>query len=188
MSIDLVKLQIQKFLLSETPEVLAIKGGWGVGKTHSWEKYIEEYRDDCALKTYSYVSLFGLNSISEIKQVAFLNTIDTRKIGDSPNLKGYSRKIADLVKDTKIPYVSRYVGGIGNLIDSVAQLSMSNTIICFDDIERHSQKVTIKDFMGLVSFFKEQKNCKVILLLNEEAGDESFDDYRKYKEKLLTGS
>ncbi|HCG8743775.1 hypothetical protein [Vibrio parahaemolyticus] len=185
MSVELVKEQVRRFLSSDTPEVLAIKGDWGVGKTYSWKQYIEEFKIECALKSYSYVSLFGINSIAELKQTTFLNTIDTNRIGEAPNIKGYSKKVADLVKDTKIPYVSKYVGGIGSLIDSVSQLAMNKTIICFDDLERHSKGITIKDFMGLVSFFKEQKGCKVVLLLNEEAGDDTFKDYRKYKEKIV---
>ncbi|PKH33477.1 MULTISPECIES: hypothetical protein [unclassified Shewanella] len=185
MSIELVKEQIRRFLSSDTPEVLAIKGDWGVGKTYSWERYIEEFKHECVLKSYSYVSLFGINSIAELKQTTFLNTIDTKQIGESPNIKGYSKKVADLIKDTKIPYVSKYVGGIGSLINSLSQLAMNKTIVCFDDLERHSNGISIKDFMGLVSFFKEQKGCKVVLLLNEQAGDATFEDYRKYKEKIV---
>ena len=185
MSVELVKDQILRFLSKDTPEVLAFKGDWGVGKTYSWNKYIKEFKNKCALKSYSYVSLFGINSISELKQTTFLNTVDTNRIGEAPNIKGYSKKIADLVKDTKIPYVSKYVGGIGSLINSVSQLAMNKTIICFDDIERHSKGITIKDFMGLVSFLKEQKGCKVVLLLNEDAGDNTFEDYKKYKEKIV---
>lgn len=185
MSVELVKEQVQRFLSSDTPEVLAIKGDWGVGKTYSWKKYIEEFKHECALKSYSYVSLFGVNSIVDLKQTTFLNTIDTRLIGEAPNIKGYSKKVADLVKDTKIPYVSKYVGGIGSLINSVSQLAMNKTIICFDDLERHSNGITIKDFMGLVSFLKEEKGCKIVLLLNEDASDDTFQDYKKYKEKIV---
>ena len=153
MSVELVKEQVQRFLSSDTPEVLAIKGDWGVGKTYSWHKHIKEFKSECALKSYSYVSLFGINSISELKQTTFLNAIDTNRIGESPNIKGYMKKVADLVKSSKLSHV----GGIGGLINSVSELAMDKTIICFDDIERHSCGVNIKDFMGLVSFFKEQK-------------------------------
>ncbi|QLE84080.1 hypothetical protein FLM48_02645 [Shewanella sp. Scap07] len=185
MSVDLVEQQIRRFLASDTPEVLAIKGGWGVGKTYSWDKYIEEFKGECALNSYSYVSLFGIHSIDEIKKVAFLNAVDTKKVGESPNIKGYSSKVAELVKDSKIPYLSKYVGGIGGFIESVSQLAMNKTIICFDDLERHSEKISIKDFMGLVSYFKERKDCKVVLLLNENVDDETFEDYKKYKEKVV---
>lgn len=185
MTVELIKEQIQKFLVTDTPEVLAIKGDWGVGKTYYWDKYIKELKGSCILKSYSYVSLFGSKSIDELKQTVFLNAVDTYMIGEAPNIKGYSKKIAGLVKDTKIPYVSKYVGGIGGLINSVSQLALNKTVICFDDIERHSDGISIKDFMGLVSYFKEQKDCKVVLLLNEEVGDETFDDYKKYKEKVV---
>ncbi|NQY37846.1 MAG: hypothetical protein HRT37_23415 [Alteromonadaceae bacterium] len=185
MTVELIKEQIQKFLVTDTPEVLAIKGDWGVGKTYYWDKYIKELKGSCILKSYSYVSLFGIKSIDELKQTVFLNAVDTHMIGEAPNVKGYAKKIAGLVKDTKIPYVSKYVGGIGGLINSVSQLALNKSVICFDDLERHSGGISIKDFMGLVSYFKEQKDCKVVLLLNEEVGDETFEDYKKYKEKVV---
>ena len=37
MSVELVKDQVRRFLSTDTPEVLAIKGDWGVGKTYSWD-------------------------------------------------------------------------------------------------------------------------------------------------------
>ncbi|SBS26487.1 hypothetical protein MSP8886_00618 [Marinomonas spartinae] len=185
MSVDLVKEQIRKFLSTDNPEVLAIKGCWGVGKTYSWEENIRALKDECKLKSYSYVSLFGINSIAELKQMTFLNAIDTKSIGDTPNIKSYSKKLASLIGDTKIPFIGKYVGGTSSIISSVSQLAMNKTIICFDDLERHSKGITIKDFMGLVSFFKEQKDCKIVLLLNEDAGDETFEDYKKYKEKIV---
>ena len=37
--------------------------------------------------------------------------------------------------------------------------------------------------LGLVSLLKEQKKCKVILLLND--GEEGLEDYIKYREKVI---
>ncbi len=183
MSRELVKNQIQRFLSTDTPEVLAIKGDWGVGKTYSWNKYIKEFKDQCALESYSYVSLFGINSVDELKRTTFLNAVDITKIEESHNIKSILKNITEKGKNTKLPLF----GDIGHIYDSVCQLSMSETIICFDDLERHSKGITIKDFMGLVSFFKEQRKCKVVLLLNEDVSndDDTFKDYRKYKEKVV---
>ncbi|MCD9519482.1 KAP family NTPase [Photobacterium phosphoreum] len=180
MPVSLVKKQIQKFLASDKPEVLAIKGGWGVGKTFSWKAYTEEFKDNCALKHYSYVSLFGVNSIDDIKKATFLNTIHTHKIGQPLDLKSRSKVLTESLQGLKIKGIS-----VGDVLGTISQMAMNKTIICFDDLERHSKGITIKDFMGLVSYYKEQKNCKVVLLLNEEVGDETFSDYQKYKEKVV---
>ena len=40
MSIAVVKNQINTFLATEKPEVIAIKGAWGVGKTYSWKQFL----------------------------------------------------------------------------------------------------------------------------------------------------
>ncbi|CAK1814530.1 hypothetical protein [Vibrio crassostreae] len=180
MPIGLVKEQIHKFLSTDKPEVLAIKGGWGVGKTHSWEQFAKEFKADCALSHYSYVSLFGVNSINDIKKAVFLNTIDTRNIGQPLNLKSRSKSWTEALQSIKVKGVS-----VGDMLGAVSQLATDKTVICFDDLERHSKGITIKDFMGLASYYKEQKGCKVVLLLNEDVGDETFSDYQKYKEKVV---
>jgi hypothetical protein len=48
MSLELVKDQIGRFLGTAEPEVMAIRGAWGVGKTFTWKKYLDEAsrRDD----------------------------------------------------------------------------------------------------------------------------------------------
>jgi len=185
MSVEIVKEQINKFLSTATPEVLAIKGGWGVGKTYCWDKYIEEFKNESALKSYSYVSLFGISSIDTLKQITFLNTIDITNIGEKPNIKERSKRWADKIRNFENPLIKKYIGGLGEIFNSVSQLAMKETIICFDDLERKSEDLSIKDFMGLVSFFKERMHCKVVLLLNEDAGDETFKDYQKHKEKIV---
>lgn len=180
MPASLVKEQIQKFLATDKPEVLAIKGGWGVGKTFSWDQYAKEFKNGCILKHYSYVSLFGMKSIDDIKTATFLNTIDTCDIGQPINMKSRAKSWGESLKAVKVKGIS-----VGDMLGSVSQLAVEKTIICFDDLERHSKSITIKDFMGLVSYYKEQKGCKVVLLLNEEVGDETFNDYQKYKEKVV---
>lgn len=184
MTVKLVKEQVQKFISSQTPEVLAIKGDWGVGKTYSWEMYIKEFKEQCTVKYYSYVSLFGINSIDDLKKAIFLNRIATKDIGEPLNIGSRSKAWFEKVPDLKFAVAGVGVG-VGDIFGSISQLAMDETIICFDDLERHSKGISIKDFMGLVSYFKEQKNCKIVLLLNEDVADETFNDYQKYKEKIV---
>lgn len=185
MSIDIVRKQIIEFLKSDEPGVLSIVGMWGVGKTTEWNKVTREFKSEIALKSYSYVSLFGLKSLAEIKEAVFLNSINTSKIGDKPDLKGYAKRMSSLAKDASIPVIERTIMGVGNLIGVMSQLSLTETVICFDDIERRSDSVEMKDFMGLVTFLRDQKKCKVVLLFNDDADDITLNDYEKFKEKVV---
>ncbi|MCK4502104.1 MAG: hypothetical protein KAU22_03655 [Desulfuromonadales bacterium] len=68
MSIAVLEKQIGRFLASETSEVMSIKGAWGVGKTYAWNRYLSNAKQQhkIALKKYSYVSLFGINSLQDL--------------------------------------------------------------------------------------------------------------------------
>jgi hypothetical protein len=61
-STKLLRQQIERFLASNEPEVLSIRGKWGAGKTYAWNRFLLHARDDdaIALKNYAYVSLFGV--------------------------------------------------------------------------------------------------------------------------------
>ena len=56
-------------------KILILKGKWGVGKTYFWKDFIEKNQDIIAnaVPTYSYVSLFGASSSSELRQMVFNN-------------------------------------------------------------------------------------------------------------------
>ena len=77
MSVEIIKKEIARFLNCETPEVMAIKGKWGTGKTYTWNEFLKESQQNkkIKLKTYSYVSLFGINSLDDFKYAIF----ETRK-------------------------------------------------------------------------------------------------------------
>src|SRR5690606_25875015 len=61
--------------------------------------------------------------------------------------------------------------------------SLSNTIICLDDMERKGDKLEAKEILGLISLLKEQKKCKVVLLINDN--EDCIKDYKKYREKVV---
>jgi hypothetical protein len=73
----LVEAEIRRFLASDVPEVLCIKGRWGVGKTFAWLKYLGEAQRAGELKAnaYAYVSLFGLNTLDDLRFAIFENTV-----------------------------------------------------------------------------------------------------------------
>ena len=73
MSIALVEKEIARFLASTEPEVLCLRGKWGVGKTYSWNAFLRQAKDkgEIALKSYSYVSLFGVELSGPAKKLDF---------------------------------------------------------------------------------------------------------------------
>ncbi|EMJ5880119.1 hypothetical protein RVX78_000060 [Enterobacter cloacae] len=190
MSVSLIKEQINRFLANDEPAVIAIKGQWGVGKTYSWNSFLKDAKKSNIIKftRYSYVSLFGLASLDALKYAIFENAIPKSSIGEEPSLKtfqnntkavseGVGRKALGLVKN--IPYLKN----ASPVLESLTFLSLKEMVICIDDLERKGQGLSLKDVLGLVSLLKEQKKCKVVLLLNN--GTNETKDYETYKEKVI---
>ena len=48
-------------------------------------------------------------------------------------------------------------------------LTIRDQIVCIDDLERRGQRLAVGGVLGLVSFLREQRACKVVLILNDEA-------------------
>lgn len=193
MSLDNVRRELRRFLEADDPEVLVLKGAWGVGKTYTWDKILKEARDGKAvgLKKYSYVSLFGINSLDAFKFAIFEQQISTDLIGTEPSLETFksnaSSVFASLGKKSLhlfqgLPFVKNFTPAL----ESVSFLSLSKTMICIDDLERRGAKLAARDVLGLISVLKEQKKCKIILLLNDSnLEQDSLTDYEKYKEKVV---
>jgi len=107
-SIEIVRTEIRKFLASSESEVVSITGDWGVGKTYAWRRYLVEARDEkkIGLKHYSYVSLFGLNSLEDLKYSIFENTVDESVIDVPPSLatfKSHTETIGKVPEGCELP-------------------------------------------------------------------------------------
>ena len=78
MSIALVNREISAFLKREAPEVLCVRGKWGVGKTYTWNAQLTSAAKAgvVGLKRYSYVSLFGVNSLEDLRFSIFENVVN----------------------------------------------------------------------------------------------------------------
>lgn len=188
MSIEIISKQIKKFLSSNTPEVLSIKGKWGIGKTFLWNKLIKENKDKISLQKYSYVSLFGVNSLEQLKVLIFENMLDKKIIGEKPSIDTFNSNRKSLLKSLGGKSVSllKFVPWIKNfvpILDSLLFLSVSNIIICLDDFERKGD-ITSKEILSLISLLKEQKNCKVVLIFNEDELRDK-DEYKIFREKVI---
>ncbi|OTG69465.1 KAP family P-loop domain protein [Acinetobacter sp. ANC 4470] len=186
---------------------IAITGSWGVGKTYFWNKFLKDvtnkeiedknnfyyeaskvnYQSIFDCRKYAYISLFGMENLSDLK-----NAICT-KLTLNPYAKKDSNKweFSTLFKNTVAQFrdmkVSQYgVSASAKILESLLFLQVKDAIICFDDFERMSNKLDIKDVMGLANQLKLEKNCQVILILDEDKAEgENKSKYAEYKEKLI---
>jgi hypothetical protein len=176
MTIRLVSSEIKRFLSCSDPELLCIIGQWGVGKTFAWRKFLAEAEVEkkISLQKYAYVSLFGLNSLEDLRYSIFQNTVSFGDFSNGPNARTFSNLVkksafSEFVKPLINSAASKIgLGGIGEAVLKSAFFSVREQIVCFDDLERAGKGLDIRDVLGLASQLKEERKCKVVFLLNEE--------------------
>lgn len=186
MSLDAVKKEIDRFLSSDAPEVLCLKGRWGVGKTYTWNRYLKEVEKSGRLskERYAYVSLFGLNSLGALKYHIFESTVPREKATEWPTIDSLKQSAERITR--KYSFLSNLFPKLSSGIALPAFfLTVRNQFICFDDIERKSKNLDIRDVLGLASMLKEQRGCKVVILMNDSELDKSDKDaLASYLEKV----
>ena len=157
---------------------VAITGSWGVGKTFFWNTF---RKNNPNKKKYVYVSLFGLESLSDLKTHIYSHIENNSSAIEIPR---WIRGLPSILKETKISQFG--ISSSAKIFDSLMFNQVKDAIICFDDFERMSNKLDIKDVMGLANQLKLERNCQVILILDESKTEtENKKKYVEYKEKLI---
>ncbi|WP_345979327.1 P-loop NTPase fold protein [Sulfurimonas sp. HSL3-2] len=149
--------------------VLSIDGRWGIGKTVFWKEYTKEHlikNGQYQEHDIAYVSLFGKHSIESINSEILLKV--SRKSKIAKGIDGLKAKYYPALKE-----INKMTYGIGGVLGSAALSILSDTdfkgkIICFDDFERLSDNISHKDIMGLISSLKEDKKCKIVMIMHQE--------------------
>ncbi|WP_221986994.1 hypothetical protein [Rhizobium laguerreae] len=185
MSTERVRQEIARFLANERAEVLCVRGNWGTGKTYTWNTALSVAAKTVGALTsdrYAYVSLFGLNSLEDLKKEVFHNTVPRSSIGkdfSAEDVKAVYDDVRQLMK-TGTTLIGRLLpDGVGEASASLAFLTIRNQMICLDDLERKGNGLRTVDVLGFVSHLKEERGCKVVLLLNDEQLEdrEAFEGY-----------
>lgn len=186
MSIQNVRNQITKFLQSKKAQVLCIRGHWGTGKTWTWDDVLKS-TTPISLQHYAYVSLFGLNSLDDIKQEIFHQTKPVDAIGkpfSTDNMKEAYQSAWAKLKPAATGVAKFFGESYSTLSISVMSYLIRDTIICIDDLERKGEHLRSADVLGLISQLKDDRNCKVVLLLNDEQLEDR-DEFDTFLEKVV---
>lgn len=205
-----IEKSLDSFFASNS-KVLVIKGDWGVGKTFFWENYIDSKIKGSELSSiaYSYNSLFGKSSLEDVRKSIFHNAKEI--CGDKSTEELFSNEFDQNSKIyKKVPWLkdsfntvkrkSTLFGGWSNKVSSLPGIDkfsglistleyglVKNYIVCFDDLERKGDKLSIREVMGLVDELSQRKDCKVVLIFNENSFSEEGDkeQFEEYREKVV---
>ena len=189
MSLAVLKGEVERFITSTGPEVLCLRGGWGVGKTHLWNTCLRDADTSgrAGLKAYSYVSLFGLNNISDLRMSVFERRQSLKSGDQADSGKGLLASLQKMARFRSRGKLLKVLPGVANLSDEeiISLLSVADfpqQIVCIDDVERRGDGLSIKDVLGFASFLKVERKCKVIIILNDKELDE--DDQKQMSAHL----
>ncbi|EKJ1373339.1 NTPase KAP [Campylobacter jejuni] len=158
--------KIAEFLISKSRVCLTINGHWGIGKTHLWKQVEEKINAD---KKVVYIDLFGKESYKQIlEEIVFkihqnynkIANVTSRIISKTINIK--SAGIININPDAIFSFLKKE--------------DFNNIIVCFDNIERRSDNLSLKEILGLVNLLKEDKECSVVLILNKNELNKQEDN------------
>lgn len=182
-NVEKLEDKLLKLINAKDSVAIALTGEWGIGKTYFWNNFYENNHTNFKTKKYAYVSLFGIESLESLKfEIALKSHSTSQKKDNFSFIKKSFQKSLDVIDFSKIEGKGIALSLSKGMISSAVSSMITDTVICIDDIERHSAKLDIKDVMGLVNHLSLEKNCKVIVILHEcKAGEE----FKEYKEKVF---
>jgi hypothetical protein len=206
MSLKDVRAAVENFLKSDRPQAIAISGKWGSGKTYFWNEVIKDASSKALVKKYSYVSLFGLNSLADLKSSIFDNAVAAEDVSegatsstwvhnaaealwavdayDLQGAKGPIRRLWNRVWKSTSPVLPP-LSAWGGVARSLSFMAIREYVICLDDVERKNAGLPLKEILGLVSLLKEQRNCRVVVILNDDELGEEKSYLSGFKEKVF---
>lgn len=179
--IDIIDYDLQKYF-----NTIMINGTWGIGKTHYIKKALEN-------KKHIYVSLFGKDTIDDLKNEVYYN-ITNNKLIDLGN-KIYDKAQRNI--QINIPIVAFSLPKKEKKLQEKIRKNFDsdNTpiTIIFDDLERKGTNFQIELVLGFIEELSNIDNIKIILVANENEilnkntvlEDREKQIYISFKEKVI---
>lgn len=173
---------LDDFMSSNVRKTVTLKGPWGCGKTHFWKEYVCKTKA-IREKKISYISLFDVSSIKEVKSKLIVSSL----VKDTNGWRTHIKSILAAAREQfgKIPYLGSFLTNEATL-GAIEDLYLKDFLICIDDIERRSSNLEIRQVLGFISVLRENRNCRVVLIVNEEQlGDSDREVLNQYRDKII---
>jgi len=180
-------------------KTVMLSGAWGSGKTHFWQKKIEENLTkelNKKNKACVYVSLYGKDNIEAIKNEILFKAHESIKDEN----KIAKRAISAFGFTSRLLSVSyggarANTGAVGDVVENFFESKKINEaesfladggLICLDDFERKSKHIDLNDLFGFIAQLAIDMNCKIVIILNSDVfEDEEVHVFKTVKEKTV---
>lgn len=167
LSEKLIEEELNNYLYNTNMKyAVLLNGSWGSGKTYFVKKYIkrleEKFNENKKNKKSIYISLYGINNVTEIKNKIFISLIKNKTIKQFLPILDVGLEIgSDFISD------KTFVKNIESKLQTILKPldKMDNLIIIFDDLERCD--ININSVLGYINELVEHNNIKVIIVADE---------------------
>ena len=161
---------IRSFLELAEHKSLLIRGDWGTGKTYLARKVLSEKHSDSHL----FVSLYGLKSREELDLA-----VAAQAIARAPKQKLFrdqGRHVNELLRILRIERLAAHV----------AKETIKANIVCFDDVERKDDDLSIQTIVSYIDGLNNSYGTKTICIVNTDRLSEKEQDWlRENAEKTF---
>ena len=142
---------------------LLVNGPWGSGKTFFWKSKLAPVAVEMGKKVI-YVSLNGIRKIEALEHIMFIRMLPYLQKDDKGRKGNFAMILGNLANAASKYFLKN---SLSDLLKgaSVDMFDYSNTLVCFDDLERC--QIPIKEVLGYINDFVEHKNLKTVILADE---------------------
>lgn len=182
---------IKQYLNIETNYAVIINGQYGVGKTHFYKNYLSPKIKEVSLPkderkkfTPIHISLFGFKNLEEIQTAIFVELYPILKNKGLKLAAGIGKSLIRGIAQIKgAGDIDKYIGDISQ--DADDWLKYDELVICFDDLDRKSESLDLRDVFGFINSLVENQGAKIIIIANEEQliKDENYSS--SLREKVI---
>jgi hypothetical protein len=196
-----VKLALRSLITSPLPTVMVLRGKWGRGKTFLWRDCVDKFAPQAPDRwaRYSYVSLFGVESLAELRDAVLANSDPYEQYAgrpapnDDPNApSGLTRAVwgaRDWIRERMSPEALPDLAGrlhAGGLAHALLLRGVQHYLVCVDDLERRGEHLRLRDVLGYLSNLRDDRQCSVLLILNsDELSKADRDEFELLREKVF---
>lgn len=181
----------EQYLKIETNYAVILNGNYGIGKTHFFKQELSNKIKEISLpkneqKKYIpiHISLFGFKTLEEIQTAIFVELFPILKHKGVKLAAGIGKSIIrGIAQINKAGDIDKYIGDITQ--DANDWLNYDELVICFDDLDRKSDALDLRDVFGFINSLVENQGVKILFIANEKQLIKDVNYTSELREKVI---